>query len=210
MSKSIKDKNKIEEKPLLFVPREPLAVEKQNPELLLKALESNIEKKMDDYFPIERREQISKNFYVFDRNGDDLLTKDELVELMISVNADVSDPQVINDLYVLLEKENEELNSKGVTLDDVLIVMSKELKDKDVQSILMAAFAGLDPESLGYIDSERMKELLMYKGYNYNEEQIDVFMKEADPKGEGKIYYHDLILKLASRNVPKKKIKPPK
>ena len=91
------------------------------------------------------------------------------------------------------------------TFDSFMLILSKEMKEKDIKDELKGVFSFFDEDNNGYISSEKLRELLMYNGFHYNEEQLEIFMKEADPKNEGKVYYFDFIEKITTKELPKKK-----
>lgn len=171
----------------------------------MRQLKENFEKKENEYFPPEKKTLYQKNFYIFDRDQDELINFNELKELIVSLNIELKEEQIYKELYSLLETKHFILGTYGINFNSCLLILSKEMKDKDIQNLLFEAFYVLDQESLGYVESERLRELLMYNGFKYDEEQVECFMKEADPKGEGKVYYFDFISKIISREIPKKK-----
>lgn len=62
-----------------------------------------------------------------------------------------------------------------------------------VQDILLSAFKALDPEGRGWIDTERMKELLCGLGTPaFKDKEFEAFAKvSADRSDATKIYYED-------------------
>jgi Ca2+-binding EF-hand superfamily protein len=62
-----------------------------------------------------------------------------------------------------------------------------------MQDILMSAFKALDAEGRGYIESERMRELLCGMGAPaFREKEFDAFLKAAGDRTDStKIFYED-------------------
>ena len=62
-----------------------------------------------------------------------------------------------------------------------------------LQDILMSAFKALDAEGRGYIESERMRELLCGMGTPaFREKEFEAFLKAAGDRTDStKIYYED-------------------
>ena len=60
---------------------------------------------------------------------------------------------------------------------------------------MLDAFKNFDSDGSGLIDSEYFKEFLIAKG-GMPEEKAEEFLKECDPKGEGKFSYEDFVRKL--------------
>jgi Ca2+-binding EF-hand superfamily protein len=66
----------------------------------------------------------------------------------------------------------------GITYESFRLIMSKKMKDEDVQSDLTDAFNFVsDNDENSMISSEKMLDLLVYNGYRYTEEQAEIFMK---------------------------------
>lgn len=166
----------------------------------------NFENKENEYFDEKTKDLIKQNFELFDRDKDGFINWEETKETIISLNYQLKEEKLLQELFDLFKKEEDLSNEKGITFRSFLILLSKEKKEKDLEAILQEAFKTLDPESIAYIESDKFRELLMYNGYKYNEEQIDVFMRFADPKGTGKINYFEFIKTISNVN-PKKKRK---
>ena len=175
---------------------------------LLKQLKENYDKKKFEYFSPEIKEKYLKNFRVFDRDQDNMIISEEFKELITSLSTSTPEMVVYESLFHLLETKCPG-GEMGIGFESFLLILSKDLKEKDTKDELKNAFSFFDIENNGYLSSDKMRELLMYNGFRYGEEQLELFMKEADPKGEGKIYYFDFIEKITMKELPKKKkVKP--
>ena len=174
------------------------------PKELLRQLKDNYEKKKFEYFPPEIKEVYRKNFRVFDRDQDSQIILEEFKDLMVSLNTNMAEVSVFESLFELLEIKSS-TGKPGISFESFLIILSKDLKEKDIKDELKNSFSFFDDESNGYLSSEKLREFLMYNGFKYGEEQLDIFMKEADPKNEGRVYYFDFIEKITMKEMPKKK-----
>lgn len=207
MSKNAKNgkKQPVVEKPPHFPFREEI---KENPlpapELLVQ-LQQIYGEKQHEYFEKEATETLKKYFDLFDRDQDEVINFEEMKEVLIALNYKVDEEDLLRELYMLLERESMVSNLKGIDFENLKVILCKEKKDKDLKTIMINAFSFFDPENTGYIDSKTFREVLMYFGYKYDGEQIESFMKFADPKGEGKIVYFDFAEQLSNLIPPKKK-----
>lgn len=61
---------------------------------------------------------------------------------------------------ILENKKEEDHNVKGIFFEDFMILISKEIKEKDLNASLTEAFKILDKENKGFIDSTVMRDLL--------------------------------------------------
>ncbi len=188
------------------ITREPLEKKVLSPEELLDQLIDNFDKKENEYFDEKTKKLIKKNFDLFDRDGNGYINWEEVKETIISLNYEFKEEDLLKKLFLLFEKEEDLTNKKGINFRNFLILLSKENKERDLQTILLNAFKVLDPESNGFILSEEFKELLIYNGYRYNNSQVEKLMRFADPKNTGKLQYYEFIKKISNLN-PKKKRK---
>lgn len=88
-----------------------------------------------------------------------------------------------------------------ITFGRLRDVMEEKLKDKDTVEDLMEQLKKLDRDKDGKIPNPEFKQFLMNMGQKMNLEQVEEFMKEADPKGDGAVD----IEELAQRLCPPKK-----
>eukprot|EP01016_Furgasonia_blochmanni_P049586 TRINITY_DN7540_c0_g1_i2.p1 TRINITY_DN7540_c0_g1~~TRINITY_DN7540_c0_g1_i2.p1 ORF type:complete len:257 (+),score=125.05 TRINITY_DN7540_c0_g1_i2:68-772(+) len=156
----------------------------------------------EKYFPKEKKEKYERNFKLFDRNSDDAISYSETLELLRSIgqNQREEDVKMLFDFF-----RNEEKN--GISLDDFLLIVFKKIKDDDKEAELADAFRVIDKEDTGIINSENFKDLLMTTGYKFTEEMADEFLKEFDPKGDGKFAWQDFVNKIMKPADEKKKKK---
>ena len=93
--------------------------------------------------------------------------------------------------------------------DNLFYLVAKKIKDADKEAQLLEAFKtvkGQDKEKNDEeLNSENFKELLMSMGNRWTEEKADEFLKEFDPKGEGKIKYEEVVKRMMNVGVKKEK-----
>jgi len=70
--------------------------------------------------------------------------------------------------------------------------------EPDSEDTLLQAFKVLDPNGLGYIDGQRMRDLLITKGAAFREKELDQFMQVAKDLETGNVYYEDYIALLST------------
>ena len=75
----------------------------------------------------------------------------------------------------------------------MLEVMAQSLYEPDTDNILLAAFRAIDTDGNGYIDADRMRELLSTYGTAFRPKEIDGFMSRAKDMETGRVYYEDYI-----------------
>ena len=75
-------------------------------------------------------------------------------------------------------------------------IMEEKLKDIDTLEDLMEQLKKLDRDKDGKIPNPEFKQFLMNMGSKMNLEEVEDFMKEADPKGDGAVDIEELAIRL--------------
>ena len=201
MSKTAKPtEDKVDKQPI-FPERTPLAKPLLEKETFLESLLSNFERKKELYFSAEEQISIESRFFIFDRNEDGYLEFNELLEFLESMGLPTTEIDLYRFLYDRLSSKNE---GKGIDIDQSKIILSKEKKEKDTELILQEAFSYLKNNKNENNESQIMRKLLRDYGFKYNDEQIELIMRELDPKNEGQLLIEDFIRKMITRNIAKK------
>ena len=159
------------------------------------------------FFPKEKELRYRNNFKLFDRDDDNCINLAELKELLASIGQSFPDEE-LEELYHELEDTSIK-GVRGMSSDNLFYLVAKKIKDADKEAQLLEAFKtvkGQDKEKNDEeLNSENFKELLMSMGNRWTEEKADEFLKEFDPKGEGKIKYEEVVKRMMNVGVKKEK-----
>jgi len=121
-----------------------------------------------------------------------------LKELLASIGQTFPDEE-LDELY----SELEDSSMKGINEDALFLLVSKKIKDADKEAQLLEAFKTAKKqdkeENDEILNSENFKELLMTMGNKWTEEKADEFLKEFDPKNEGKFKYDDVVKRMMKK-----------
>lgn len=153
-------------------------------------------------FPEGMETKYFNNFNLFDRDSDSFVTYDELLEVLYSIDQVVAEED-LRFLFEALDKDGRGV----VSAEDFKIIVYKKFRDDDKKAELINAFRLIDKEDTGLVESDAFKELIMTMGNRYTEEKADEFLKEFDPKGEGKFPWKDVIDTVYVDETKKKKKK---
>lgn len=186
-----------------FPEREALEKPEKSPEEIYQEINGNLEIEIDKYLTVEERERISANFKLFDRDFDTYIDLEELEEALISVNYKIKNKNFITQFYNLYKKHNITNNKVGVQEDEFFILIISQKKDENVKDYITTAFENLFEDN--NINSEKFRELLMYNGYKYDENQVNLFMSAADPKNTGTFDFKLFTDKISDTTIKKKK-----
>ncbi len=159
------------------------------------------------FFPDSKKKKYMENFAIFDRDNNDYINFKELKELLISIGQPYPSEEELKEYY----DELEDPKYKGINFDALIVIVFKKIKDADKEAQLFKAFKIVKDhdkeENKEEINCEMLKELLMTMGQKWTEEKADEFLKEFDPKGEGKFKFDVSVKKLMKRNDESKKKK---
>lgn len=153
------------------------------------------------YFDEDKESRYKQNFALFDRNKDSYINLEELKELLASLGQVLEETE-LEELYVVLEDQE----FKGITCNDVFLLISKKIRDEDRETQLLEAFRIVNEEEKEVLDSEAFKELLMTYGEKWDEDVIDKMIKEGEGKGksnEGKFNFNEFTKKVLKKKKKK-------
>lgn len=69
----------------------------------------------------------------------------------------------------------------------------------DSADVLLQAFRVLDPERKGFIEADRMEELLTTRGTPFREKELESFLSVAKDLETGNVYYEDYVAMLTDK-----------
>ena len=86
----------------------------------------------------------------------------KIKECIIAVGFNLK-TEIIEESFEHLKKVSEK--SEGVNFDDLIIILTIQKKNEDIEYALINAFSTLGFDNLEKIDAETFQDLLNYKGY---------------------------------------------
>ena len=111
-------------------------------------------------------------------------------------------------MELLYNTLNLQSGDMGVDYKQVLLIITKKIKDEDKELKLTDAFKLIDKADDRNIKSEEFKDLLMSMGTwasrKEKEELADALIKEGDPKGTGTFEYYNFVKKILKQKGGKK------
>lgn len=75
----------------------------------------------------------------------------------------------------------------------MLAVMESQEFSPDTEDTLLQAFRVIDKEKRGYIEADKLRELLLKHGTAFREKEIEALMNDAKDIETGLIYYEDYV-----------------
>ena len=142
-----------------------------------------------DVPPAEEKEEILKPevmqdindlWEVFVQEGTDTVDIKELVVMMKALDVR-PDEEEINDLVAQADPNHEQCFTK----DALVAIMEEKLRDVDTVEDLIEQFQLLDRAGSGKIPVPELKQYMQTLGRKFTDEEVQAFLKEADPKDKG-------------------------
>ncbi|CAM9461904.1 unnamed protein product [Chrysoparadoxa australica] len=160
---------------------------------------------IDERYVEELRAHIREAFELFDKERKGRVAQEEVSTIMRYLGAYPSERAIVKDILPELQEDNP--SSQYIDYerfeDKMLEILVSREWQPDQEEVLLQAFRALDHEGIGYIETSRMRELLMTKGTPFREKEIESFMTVAKDAETGHIYYEDYVALLTADNTKK-------
>lgn len=118
-------------------------------------------------------QEFKEAFNMIDQNHDGFIDKDDLHDMLASLGKNP------NDQY-LEAMMNEAPGPINFTM--FLTMFGEKLNGTDPEDVIKNAFACFDEENKGFINEDRLRELLTTMGDRFTEEEVDEMYREAPIK----------------------------
>ena len=76
-----------------------------------------------------------------------------------------------------------------IEFEEFITLMEDEERSFKTEDLMRQAFSVLDPEGMGYLTTDRLKQVVGNLGLDMTDDEIAEMMEEADPGGSGKVEY---------------------
>jgi len=124
-------------------------------------------------------QEFKEAFNMIDQNRDGFIDKEDLHDMLASLGKDPKDDYL--DLMM-----NEAPGPINFTM--FLTLFGERLQGTDPEDVIKNAFACFDEDNTGYVNEERLRDLLTCMGDRFTDEDVDEMYREAPIKG-GKFDY---------------------
>jgi len=124
-------------------------------------------------------QEFKEAFNMIDQNRDGFIDKEDLHDMLASLGKDPKDDYL--DLMM-----NEAPGPINFTM--FLTLFGERLQGTDPEDVIKNAFACFDEDNTGYVNEERLRDLLTCMGDRFTDEDVDEMYREA-PIKSGKFDY---------------------
>jgi Ca2+-binding EF-hand superfamily protein len=119
-------------------------------------------------------QEFKEAFNMIDQNHDGFIDKDDLHDMLASLGKNPTD-QYLDGMM------NEAPGPINFTM--FLTMFGEKLNGTDPEDVIKNAFACFDEENKGFINEDRLRDLLTTMGDRFTEEEVDEMYREAPIKG---------------------------
>lgn len=123
-------------------------------------------------------------FKSFDKNGDGTISTKELGVVMRTLGQNPTEAELADLIAEIDQDGNGEID-----FDEFLILMSKKMKDSDMQEKSMDAFKIFDKKNRGFIHVNELRFILMNLGEKMSSAEADHLMKDVELNEQGELDY---------------------
>jgi calmodulin len=126
---------------------------------------------------------LKQAFTMFDKNGDNKISPDELHQAMKYLGLSPSEKEVKQMIEVV------DTNCNGyVDYDEFYQMMTNtKIEPKNDDDELRETFLAFDLNRDGFISAEEIKKTMAYLGENLTDEEVNQMIKSADKNGDGRV-----------------------
>jgi Ca2+-binding EF-hand superfamily protein len=119
-------------------------------------------------------QEFKEAFNMIDQNHDGFIDKEDLHDMLASLGKNPTDQS-------LDQMMGEAPGPINFTM--FLTMFGEKLNGTDPEDVIRNAFACFDEDSKGYINEERLRELLTSMGDRFTDDEVDEMYREAPIKG---------------------------
>ncbi|UYV68710.1 MYL9 [Cordylochernes scorpioides] len=144
-------------------------------------------------FNSEQIQEFKEAFNLIDQNGDALIDKDDLHDMLASLGKNPDDGY----LEAMINDAPGEIN-----FTMFLTLFADRLQKTDPEDVIKNAFGCFDEENTGLLHEERLRELLTTMGDRFTDEDVDEMYREAPIDKNGMFDYMEFtrILKHGAKD----------
>ena len=144
--------------------------------------------------PKDKTEEYKKIFKLYSNNDDGYINKSELATIFKSINIDASDEEIKE---IMKQLDLEEKNK--INYDEFLSLINQGEKGFDEQEEVLKAFKVFDKDGNGLINIKELKDIMLSLGNNWDENEINEMLADADYDMDGYINYEEFVRTMMSK-----------
>eukprot|EP00928_Gymnodinium_smaydae_P090485 TRINITY_DN74279_c0_g1_i1.p1 TRINITY_DN74279_c0_g1~~TRINITY_DN74279_c0_g1_i1.p1 ORF type:complete len:150 (-),score=52.92 TRINITY_DN74279_c0_g1_i1:65-514(-) len=143
---------------------------------------------MADQLTEEEISEFKEAFSLFDKDKSGNISASELGQVMKQLGQSATQAEV-----KAMVDEIDADGSGEIDFPEFLSLMARKMKDTSTEEEIIEAFRVFDKDHTGYIARPEFRKVLLEYGEKLTDAEADEIEKDADPDGDGKINYEELV-----------------
>ena len=139
-------------------------------------------------FTEEQKKEFKEAFKLFDTNGDDEISSQELGDLMKKLGLKPTESELAD-----MINEIDYDGSNSIDFQEFISLISRKMAEDGIEKELGEAFKIFDNSGNGTMEADHFKKIIKDLSNNLTDDEIKDMLAEADPDGDGRIQFTDLI-----------------
>jgi calmodulin len=134
----------------------------------------------------EQIQEFRQAFDIMDRNGDGVITVDDLATVMRAIGQSPNHSE-LQDMI----REVDADGNDNIDFTEFLALMSRQMRQSDIEEELRETFRVFDRDNDGFITPQELRTLLISLGLDSSAQVIRAMIAEADRNRDGKIDFQE-------------------
>ncbi|KAK8871001.1 hypothetical protein M9Y10_008914 [Tritrichomonas musculus] len=134
----------------------------------------------------EQIQEFRQAFDIMDRDADGMINIDDLAAVMRAIGQSPTH----NEIQDMIREVDADGKDK-IDFLEFLALMSRQMRQSDIEDELREAFKVFDREGDGFITPQNLRTLLISLGLDSSAEVIRRMIREADKNNDGKIDFNE-------------------
>ena len=146
----------------------------------------------------ETKKKIESAFKLFDKEKKGVVVQEEVPTIMRYLNVYPSEKMLVSNILPSMQGDEPTSFVTYAKLEEVMLeLMFHKVCDPDPEDILLQAFKTLDVEGKGYIEWDKMREIMQGEGEApFRDKEIEQFQRIAMDIDTGHCFYEDYVAAL--------------
>jgi Ca2+-binding EF-hand superfamily protein len=146
----------------------------------------------------ETQKAIENAFKLFDKEKKGVVVQEEVPTIMRFLGVYPSEKMLVNDILPSMQGDEPTAFVTYAKLEEIMLqLMFHKVCEPDPEDILLQAFKTLDTENKGYIEWDKMREILQKEGEApFRDKEIEGFQRIAMDLDTGYVFYEDYVAAL--------------
>jgi len=145
-------------------------------------------------FSTEQIKEFRAAFDLFDQDGNNAISKEELGVVMRRLGLNPTDSE-LRDMI-----REHDLNESGqIEFNEFCDLLAQRIEGEDKEEHLKAAFRTFDQDGSGKISASELRHVMYSLGEKLTDSEINEMIREADIDGDGQINYEEFVKMMVTK-----------